>query len=777
MFLTRTRHTSRPLGRWRRISLLTVSTALAVGLTGLPSGHAATAANSPSAPAPYGDRDHVEHLTEAPRISALRPTAPGGARADGRVRGATTALRGSTARALATCTLDGVTGLTPERFADFLTDPAVTADGCLRTLIWTWDGRLAPVMSDAHVQAVSRRAATLAPGHDGTDSRHLLELFTYLHAVAYHDFSRPEIDVTDAPTVAAMRQAVDAFGVAPRTFDATRTNAETLREALYAASAPGLRQYQLPLVKRVLATMGPDRVTAQDTSWAGAALAALSLNYLGVYPGNRDTAFHDAVVADPSYRAAFRTFATYTHLKDRPNAWVVRDALGEYGRFGQIDRLRSETVTGLGALLDTTARTFGDRSAPWAKVASWLIEFDACTPYRVCRADIERRLFPYTFAYGTDVRGDAMRVRTGLDRATVDQLYYASKQVKAQFHRVLGTLEPLRGDTNTTLNIVLYASRADYENFHPLLTGMGTENGGIYIERGATFYTYQRRVPQDSSLTLEELFRHEYTHYLNGRWAVPGLFGEGSWYQGDRTTAMDEGTAEFFAGATRDDGVKVRASLVRGIIRDTANGGPRMSVDQLLHATYDGDGFRFYSYAGTFFSFLWLEHPAQLKEMYRHLRADDPAAFDAWRDRLGRDTALQRAYDAFLDEQIAHVDDLFVPATRHTPLGELGAATVADVRSSFAATTYTTPECAAGGSTDRPRFVCTGRITANLTDAGSADRVFADMAETVDYFLLDRSLRGVNNLADMNCSFGEVTLWSSGRAGTSDYRCEGPLRP
>jgi microbial collagenase len=163
--------------------------------------------------------------------------------------------------------------------------------------------------------------------------------------------------------------------------------------------------------------------------------------------------------------------------------------------------------------------------------------------------------------------------------------------------------------------------------------------------------------------------------------------------------------------------------------------------------------------------------------MYRHLRADDPAAFDAWRARIGRDAGLQREYDAFLDEQIAHVDDLFVPATRHTPLADLRAATVADVRSSFAAATYTTPEHSGGGSTDRPRFVCTGRITANLTDAGSADRVFADMAETVDYFLLDRSLRGVNNLADMNCSFGEVTVWSTGRAGTSDYRCEGPLRP
>ncbi|WP_344092096.1 collagenase, partial [Streptomyces stramineus] len=673
------------------------------------------------------------------------------------------------------CTLDGVTGLAPEQFADFLATPAVTADGCLRGLVWTWDQRLVPVMSKAHVQAVSRRAQGLASAHDGKNGGHLLEMFTYLHAVAYHDFSRDEIDTTDAPTAGAIRRAVDAFGGAARTFDPTRTNAETLREALYAAGAPGLRHHQLPLVKRVLVTMDAAHPgTAGDTSWGGAALAALSLNYLGVYPGNQDSAFHAAVTADPSYRAAFRAFAGHTHLKGTANAWVVRDAVSEYGRMGQIDPLRDEITTGLGTLLATVTANFGEGSQPWAKVVTWLNEFGACERHGVCKADIERRLFPGAYAY--DNAG--IKVRTGLPRTTVDRLYYAGKQVKAQFHRVLGTEQPLAGDTNTSLNIVLYASRSDYETYHPLLTGMSTDNGGIYIEKGATFYTYERRVPQDSTLTLEELFRHEYTHYLNGRWAVPGLFGEGPWYQGDRTTAMDEGTAEFFDGATRDQGVKVRKSLVQSIINDTAGGTkPRMSVNRLLHATYDGDGFRFYSYAGTFFEFLWTERPAQLKEMYGYTRANDVAGFDAWRARLGGDPGTQRAYDTFLDQQIAKVKDLYVPDTTFTPVGRLDAGHPATVRASFAATTGITPECRTNEAPERPRFTCTGRITANLSSPGDADRVFKDMSATVDYFILGRTkTKGTNNFADMNCSFGTVDLWPDRPAGSADYTCEGPLR-
>ncbi|MGW4701637.1 collagenase [Streptomyces sp. NPDC004285] len=741
----------------------------------------------PGAPAPQAQPgshpiDEVEHLATAPRTTFGPAPAPGGlatGRVPGRAPAATTTARSLAAAAPGTtaagvpCTLDGITGLAPEQFADFLADPAVTADGCLRTLIWTWDARLAPVMSDAHVQAVARRISSLSAAHDGRNSSHLEEMFTYLHAVAYHDFSRGEIDTTDAPTVDAVRRAVADFGAAAHTFDVTGTNANTLREALNAASAPGLRQHQLGLIKRVLATMDPSHTaTNLDPAWAGAALAGLSVNYLGVYPGNQDSAFHAAVAADPAYRAAFKAFAGYGHLKNTANAWVVRDALSEYGRFGQVAALKDGIVADLGPLLTTVVDTFGRGSQPWAKIVSWLNFYEACKPYGVCKEDIEKQLFPYTYTYDNG----GIKVRTALDRATVDQLYYASKQVKSQFHRVIGTDQPLAGDTNATLNIVLYASRADYENYHPILTGMDTNNGGIYIERGATFYTYQRRVPQDSSLTLEELFRHEYTHYLNGRWAVPGSFGEGPWYQGDRTTAMDEGTAEFFDGATRDNGIAVRKSLVRGIINDTAGGGPRMNVRQILNATYAGDGFRFYNYAGTFFEFLWTERPSLLREMYTNLRANDVAAYDAWRSRLGSDSGLQRDYDRFLDTQIAKVDQLYVPNTTYTPNDQLRDTALASVKSAFATATYNTPDCVENGDPGKRRFVCTGRITANLSDANNPDKVFKDMSETVDYFILDRAGAASNNLADMNCSFGPVDIWSSRVAGTSSYSCEGPLR-
>ncbi|MFC9330650.1 collagenase [Kitasatospora sp. NPDC057015] len=740
-------------------------------------------------PAPTG-YDEVDRLGDAVAKAGTAAPAPGGGSlGDALVPGllpdrvgapAPTADSASTAAGAVTvtaagvpCTLDGMTGLGPAALADFLTDPAVSADGCLKTFLWTWDARFAITMDDEHVRAVADRITALAAHDDGTGASQLYELWTFLHATVYHDFSRAEIDITDAPTLAAVQQAIEAYTGGAHAFEATDRAAATLRELAITAGSSGLRQHNLAVAGRILAVLAPGTTVADSAQWGKAALAALNLNYLGIL--NQDPAFTAAVAADTGYRDAFRAFASYGHLKGTKNAWVARDAMAEAGRFGQIAELRAAVAADLGPLLDRTKAAFGEFSDPWVKLIGWAAYYGVCAQYGVCTDQLEERIFPHTYRYDNG----AIEVRTALDKATVDQMYYAGKQVKSQFFRVLGTDQPLAGDTNETLHIHLYASRADYEVYHPVLTGYSTANGGIYIERGATFYTYQRRVPQDSQLTLEELFRHEYVHYLNGRWATPGYFGDPRWYAGDKTTAMDEGTAEFFDGATRDQGILVRRSLVRKLAADERAGIPRMTVNELIHATYsDTPAFHFYNYAGTFFEFLWEQHPSLIREMYGYQRADDPAGFDAWRNRVGADAALQAGYSAFLDARIAAVESLYVPATTFTPNGWLQYAYASEVQEAFARATSNTPNCKDNGDWDNKpmRFVCTGRITANLADATNPDQVFKDMSGTVDYFILTRTKDVANNFNDMNCTFGKVDVWQSGVAGTADYTCEGPLR-
>ena len=88
---------------------------------------------------------------------------------------------------------------------------------------------------------------------------------------------------------------------------------------------------------------------------------------------------------------------------------------------------------------------------------------------------------------------------------------------------------------------------------------------------------------REGKYTLEELFRHEFTHYLQGRYVVPGMWGQGEFYQEGVLTWYEEGTAEFFAGSTRTDGIKPRKSVTQGLAYDRNN---RMSLYGVLHAKY-----------------------------------------------------------------------------------------------------------------------------------------------------------------------------------------------
>jgi len=107
-------------------------------------------------------------------------------------------------------------------------------------------------------------------------------------------------------------------------------------------------------------------------------------------------------------------------------------------------------------------------------------------------------------------------VRTPVTLATVQNLYHAIKEVAAQFNRITRTIPPLAGDPNGLLTIKIYGSQSDYVTYHPFLTGLNTNNGGIYYEQNGTFYTFDRP-PTPGNYTLEELTRHEYAHYLSAR--------------------------------------------------------------------------------------------------------------------------------------------------------------------------------------------------------------------------------------------------------------------
>ncbi|EMA6343894.1 collagenase ColA [Bacillus cytotoxicus] len=276
----------------------------------------------------------------------------------------------------------------------------------------------------------------------------------------------------------------------------------------------------------------------------------------------------------------------------------------------------------------------------------------------------------YTFDDGSIV------FKTG-DKVTeekVKRLYWAAKEVKAQYHRVIGNdkaLEP--GNPDDVLTVVIYNSPDEYK-LNRQLYGYETNNGGIYIEQDGTFFTYER-TPEQSIYSLEELFRHEFTHYLQGRYEVPGLFGEGDMYQNERLTWFQEGNAEFFAGSTRMNNVIPRKSIISGLSSDSAN---RYTAERTLFAKYGS--WDFYNYSFALQSYLYNHRFETFDKIQDLIRANDVKNYDAYREALSKDANLNAEYQAYMQKLIDNQERYNVPEVSDDYLAEHAPKALAEVK-------------------------------------------------------------------------------------------------
>jgi microbial collagenase len=259
----------------------------------------------------------------------------------------------------------------------------------------------------------------------------------------------------------------------------------------------------------------------------------------------------------------------------------------------------------------------------------------------------------YTFDDGK------MIIKAGdkVSESKIQRLYWASKEVKSQFHRVIGNDKPLeKGNADDVLTMVIYNSPKEYK-LNRVLYGYSVDNGGMYIEGDGTFFTYER-TPQESIYSLEELFRHEFTHYLQGRYLVPGLFNRGDFYKGNnsRITWFEEGSAEFFAGSTRTS-VLPRKSMVGGI---SQNSSTRFDTYKLLHSKYD-DGWDFYTYGYAFSDYMYNKNKTLFKDLVTSMKNNDVKGYEAIIDRTGRDFAINKDYKDHMQKLVDNYDNYDIP--------------------------------------------------------------------------------------------------------------------
>ena len=206
------------------------------------------------------------------------------------------------------------------------------------------------------------------------------------------------------------------------------------------------------------------------------------------------------------------------------------------------------TATAAHQLVSSAYLTFPTYSGPWFRAVTdidhfWGAQLADGTVLDIAQIQqqVEAIALPHTYTFDQG----ALVFRTAISQTDAEDLYDALQETESQFFRRTTHLDPVAGDANDVLTLVIYGSPDEYALYQPFLYGLSTNNGGIYIEGWGTLFTYDR-TPAQSIYTLEELLRHEHTHFLDGRYLVQGGWYEsGGLYEGGRLDTWGEGLAEY----------------------------------------------------------------------------------------------------------------------------------------------------------------------------------------------------------------------------------------
>jgi microbial collagenase len=624
------------------------------------------------------------------------------------------------------------------------------------------------VLSDSHVIAVLNAIATASPAYQGDDQQHFLELMDFAHAAYYlksYNPGDPQLFTLAAVQPAAL-QAFNAFTANPHFDDFTQTAASVLYDWVNAVDAADLGDEYYSALVSILHVFNTDQQRWADWYQGSAVFTTL-------------VAVHRQLEVNPAFPAAvdqslvneLSALATNVGLP-QVTAYLPANAIWALGGICQhVPGWKAAAVQAI-----TNARAaWPQLSAPWLWTVSALDDCNGCfdaNNVKLCKSDVipllEAADLPNTFT----LDDGAITVRTPLTLPQVQPLYHAVKAVEAQFNRLTQTIAPLAGDPNGTLKVVLFGSRAAYEKDAPFMFGLSTANGGIYIEQDGTFYTYDR-TPQESIYTLEELFRHEFTHYLAGRFLVAGMWGQAPIYQGGRMIWFDEGLAEFCTWSTTNDGIKPRHRLVELVQQDGNN---RMSVQQTLSAVY-GD-FKFYRYAALLFAYWYENDLGTLLSLIELVRAGDVAGYDGAVAQLKADANLQTAYDLYLDGLVAGLGGLDDPSTTVPPLNALDLATPADVEPHLRQTRVGyRADCTVAAVEANTRFSARGTLSGPLGNQQNTVAAWTEFDGQLDEMVGELEQQGINNFDAVDARFGRIRWVDFGGQSypMADYFVEGPL--
>ncbi|MGW3209918.1 collagenase [Streptomyces sp. NPDC001135] len=506
---------------------------------------------------------------------------------------------------------------------------------CVNTLFSVTGSDAHNVFRQSQMLSVAAAYTRTAGQYRGDNSGGLEQLVLFLRAGYYVQFNHPgDVGPYSAGLTKAVTAGLDAFFARSHSRDVTAVNGDILGETVILTDSADQQGRYLSVYRRLL--------NAYDSSYdsVDSMIRAVNDVYTPLWRGNWNPAYVKAVESDPRIVDTLYDFAlANTDQLGTDLAFLDSNAGMNLARYVEHPELQDSVRPLAKDVLDRTAMT-GPTAGLWVAVATQANSYDGanCAYYDVC--DLPGKLTRAVLPVSHHCDGDITILAQSLTAADLDAACASVQNQSAYFRGVVKAGGAIPGQYASTIQLVVFASRPDYQTYAGPIYGISTDNGGMTLDgdpsnpaNHVTSIMYQK--PSDDGFTARIWnLNHEYTHFLDGRDDMKGAFDQ-------QISVPDvwwiEGLAEYVSYSYRGigDGQAVQ---------EAAKHTYRLST--LFENTYDNsDVTRTYPWGYLAVRYMAERHPDDLQSMLARFRVGDYAGgYAVYHDGIGT------RYDADFDQ-------------------------------------------------------------------------------------------------------------------------------
>ncbi|WP_188047948.1 collagenase [Vibrio vulnificus] len=410
--------------------------------------------------------------------------------------------------------------------------------------------------SDSNFNSVISELKNLLRTYNGKDKiNYLSDLFYWLKAYSYYDHRR----FVNPRTQKEMVRAINILYESEHFFDKTFTNAKVVRSATGIIKNAQLGQFLVPITLAVMEKYDESYERISDWGRAVTPLFWQTLNSC-----SRELKCRE------SYHTLELVHRISGYIKLNLN-WLTK-AGNDYHLFNlgyqlgnlyrgvndtNFNNIEPELRNQITYIFDHYGPLKKDRERTLYLSVLEAINYNRqCAAYSVCgkRQEIMKQVLNNRLEC---LSGSLFIWAQDMNQAQLDWTCSSLKNYEDHFHNHLRTDRiPVTPDDNDSLRMIIFNDKKEWVTYGGVLFNVNTNNGGTYREGDpekpgdqATFYAYEH-VSERPIFDIWNL-RHEYIHYLEGRFISKGDFYDSN--SAGRTVWFGEGIAEYISLKTCND--------------------------------------------------------------------------------------------------------------------------------------------------------------------------------------------------------------------------------